>query len=43
MLKGSQVHSVTILPTTDEQTFRKLGVDVTCDAEYATESLFYNN
>ena len=43
MLKGSQVHSVTILPTTDEQTFRKLGVDVTCDAEYASESLFYNN
>ena len=43
MLKGCQVHSVTILPTTDEQTFRKLGVDVTCDAEYASESLFYNN
>ena len=43
MLKGCQVHSVTILPTTDEQTFRKLGVDVTCDAEYASESLFYNH
>ena len=43
MLKGCQVHSTTILPTSDEQTFRKLGIDVTCDAEYATESLFYNN
>lgn len=43
MLKGCQAHSVTILPTSDEQTFRKLGIDVTCDAEYASESLFYNN
>ena len=43
MLKNCQVHSTTILPTTDEQTFRKLGIDVTCDAEYASESLFYNN
>ena len=43
MLKGAQAHSVTILPTSDEQTFRKLGIDVTCDAEYASESLFYND
>ena len=43
MLKNSQVHSTTILPTSDEQTLRKLGIDVTCDAEYASESLFYNN
>ena len=42
-LKGCQVHSTTILPSSDEQTFRKLGLDVTCDAEYATDSLFYNN
>ena len=43
MLKNCQAHSTTILPTSDEQTFRKLGIDVTCDAEYASESLFYNN
>ena len=43
MFKGCQAHSTTILPTSDEQTFRNLGVDVTCDAEYATESLFYNS
>ena len=43
MLKGAQAHSVTILPTSDEQTFRKPGIDVTCDAEYASESLFYND
>ena len=43
MLKNCQVHSTTILPTSDEQTLGKLGIDVTCDAEYASESLFYNN
>lgn len=43
MLKNCQVHSTTILPTSDEQTLGKLGMDVTCDAEYASESLFYNN
>ncbi len=42
MLKGAQAHSTTIIGTSDEQTFRKLGIDVTCDAEYATDSLFYN-
>ena len=43
MLKGCQAHSTTIVSTNDEQTFRKLGIDITCDAEYATESLYYNN
>lgn len=43
MLKNCQIHSTTILPTSDEQTLGKLGIDVTCDAEYASESLFYNN
>lgn len=43
MLKGCQAHSTTIISTNDEQTFRKLGIDITCDAEYATESLYYNN
>ena len=43
MLKNCQAHSTTILPTSDEQTLRKLGIDATCDAEYASESLFYNN
>lgn len=43
MLKNCQAHSTTILPTSDEQTLGKLGIDVTCEAEYASESLFYNN
>ena len=42
-LKDRQAHSTTILPTNDEQTFRKLGIDVTCDAEYPSESLYYAN
>ncbi|MGV8980908.1 DUF1846 domain-containing protein [Clostridium sp.] len=41
MLKGCQAHSTTIISTADEQTFRKLGIDITSDAEYATESLYY--
>ncbi|MGL5379732.1 DUF1846 domain-containing protein [Clostridium sp.] len=43
MLKGCQAHSTTIIAGSDDQTFRKLGIDVTCDAEYPTESLYYNN
>jgi len=41
-LKGCQAHSTTILSTGDEQIFRKLGIDVTCDAEYPSQNLFYN-
>lgn len=42
-LKGCQAHSTTILSTSDEQTLRKLGIEVTCDPEYPTSSLYYNN
>ena len=43
MLKGCQAHSTTILSRNSEQTFRKLGIDVTCDAEYPSENLYYSN
>lgn len=43
MLKGCQAHSTTIISGHDEQTFRKIGIDVTCDAEYSSDSLYYNN
>ncbi|MCT4633162.1 MAG: DUF1846 domain-containing protein [Firmicutes bacterium] len=39
-LNGAQAHCTTILNTVDEQTFRKLGIDVTSDPVYASESLF---
>ncbi len=41
-LKYAQVHSTTILNSSDEETLRGLGVQVTCDPEYATKSLYYN-
>lgn len=41
MLKGCQAHSTAIMSGNDEQTFRKLGIDITCDPEYPTESLYY--
>ena len=41
-LKGSQAHATTILGSSDEQTFRRLGIDVTSDPEYPTENLYYN-
>lgn len=40
-LDGCQAHSTTILNTHDEQTFRKLGIDVTSDSKYASGSLYY--
>jgi uncharacterized protein (UPF0371 family) len=41
-LRGCQAHSTTILSTSDEQTFRKLGIEITSDPEYSSESLYYN-
>lgn len=41
-LKGCQAHSTTILSNNDEQSYRSLGMDVTCDPEYPTDNLYYN-
>lgn len=43
MLKGCQAHSTTILSGNDDDVLRKLGVDVTSDPEYQSESLYYNS
>jgi uncharacterized protein (UPF0371 family) len=43
MLKGCQAHSTTILSRTDEETFRRLDINVTCDPEYSSENLYYND
>lgn len=43
MLRNCQAHATTMLPVNDEQIFQNLGIDVTCDPEFATESLYYNN
>ncbi|MGL4798983.1 MAG: DUF1846 domain-containing protein [Cellulosilyticaceae bacterium] len=41
-LKGCQAHSTTIIGKNNENIFRKLGIEVTCDAEYPTDNLYYN-
>lgn len=41
-LKGIQAHCTVMLNKSDEQTLRKLGLDVTCEAVYPSENLYYN-
>ncbi|WP_028273237.1 DUF1846 domain-containing protein [Atopococcus tabaci] len=41
-LEGAQAHSTAILSRENEQTLKKLGIDVTNDPVYATENLYYN-
>ncbi|MBY6946562.1 DUF1846 family protein, partial [Clostridium botulinum] len=43
LLRGCQAHATTILSRADDTTLGKLGVDVTCDPNYPSESLYYNN
>lgn len=40
-LKGSQAHSTVILNRDEEQTLHKLGIDMTCEAVYPSENLYY--
>lgn len=40
-LDGVQAHSTVMLNKDDEQTLRKLGIDVTCDPIYPSENLYY--
>ena len=41
-LKGCRAHSTTILNIHDEQIFRSLGIDITCDPYYSSDNLYYN-
>ena len=41
-LAGVQAHSTHILGRNDEQSLRKLGIDVTSDQVFPTENLYYN-
>ncbi|MCW6682502.1 DUF1846 domain-containing protein [Aerococcaceae bacterium NML160702] len=40
-LRHLQAHSTVILPKVDEETFRNLGIMVTCDPAFANSSLYY--
>ncbi len=42
-LKGLEVHSSVILSRIDEQTFKKLGVNLTCEPTYQTKKLYHQN
>lgn len=42
MLKGTQAHSTAIIGRSDEQVFRNLGIDITCDPQFPSASLYYN-
>ncbi|OON85450.1 hypothetical protein BXO88_12405 [Oribacterium sp. C9] len=41
-LKGCEVHSSVIISEVDARTFKKLGVNVTCEPQYQTSKLFHN-
>ncbi len=40
-LRGCEVHSTVILSEADASTFRKLGMNLTCEPEYQTKKLFH--
>lgn len=40
-LKGCEVHSTVILPQADDNIFRRLEVNLTCDPQYQTKKLFH--
>ncbi len=41
-LKNTEVHSTVILTQVDSSTFRKLGVNLSCEPKYQTKKLFHN-
>ncbi len=42
-LRNCEAHATTILNSNNEKTFRNLGIEVTSDPEFSSDSLFYNN
>lgn len=41
LLRNLQAHSTTILSKSDEEVYRNLGIVVTCDPQYSSDSLYY--
>jgi len=41
-LRGCEFHSTVILPHVDDSTLRKLGLNITCDPTYETDSIYQN-
>ena len=42
-LKGTEAHSSVILSRVDENVFKKLGVNLTCEPQYQTKKLYHAN
>ena len=40
-LRGSEAHSTVILARVDENVFKKLGINLTCDPVYQKKSLYH--
>ena len=40
-LKGSEAHATVILSQIDRDTFRKLGINLTCEPQYESKKLFH--
>ncbi len=40
-LRGCEAHSTVILSQVDENVFRKLGINLTCEAKYGTQKLYH--
>ena len=41
LLKNCEAHSTVILPAVDDNTFRRLGVNLTCDPSYQSHKLYH--
>ena len=41
-LKCAEIHSTVIVSPVDEVTFRKLGMNLTCEPVYQTKKLYHN-
>ena len=41
LLKGCEAHSTVILPAVDDNTFKRLGLNLTCDPHYQTHKLYH--
>ena len=41
LLRGCEVHSTVILSPVDDNTFKRLGVNLTCDPQYQTHKLYH--
>ena len=40
-LNGTEAHCSVILPASDAAVFRKLGVNLTCEADYENDNLYH--